>query len=109
MPDFLVTIDTAGVFALPAETRADVVEREQQAGRELMKAGTLRNIWRVPGRHRNLGIWSATDADELHAVLSSLPIFPYASFDVLALATHPLNSGDHAYIRAGEQLKEEHR
>jgi muconolactone D-isomerase len=49
-----------------------------------------------------VGIWSATDADELHAVLTSLPIFPYASFDVTALATHPLVTGDYAYVRAGE-------
>ncbi|RJQ84009.1 muconolactone delta-isomerase [Amycolatopsis panacis] len=94
-------MDTAGVFALPAEARAEVVAREQRAGLALMKAGTLKSIWRVPGKHRNVGIWSARDADELHTVLSSLPIFPYASFDVTALATHPLITGDYAFARAG--------
>ncbi|GAA1698147.1 muconolactone Delta-isomerase [Streptomyces yatensis] len=100
MADFLVTIDTTGVMALPVDTRVDVIERERAAGLALIEAGTLKGIWRLPGEKGNVGIWSARDADELHDVLQSLPIFPYARFEVRALATHPLISGDYNFARA---------
>ncbi|MCE0763227.1 muconolactone Delta-isomerase family protein [Pseudonocardia kujensis] len=93
MADFLVSIDTTDVFALPPATRSDVVDRERAAGRALIEAGTLKGLWRVPGEKGNVGIWSAADADELHDVLQALPIFPHARFHVRPLATHPLASG----------------
>ncbi|MEU8874039.1 muconolactone Delta-isomerase family protein [Streptomyces javensis] len=95
MPDFLVSIDTSGVFALPAAERADVVARERDAGRELIAEGVIQKIWRIPAQHRNIGVWTVPDADALHRVLTGLPIFPYAEFDVTALSTHPLYSDDY--------------
>ncbi|OCF86574.1 muconolactone delta-isomerase [Nocardia brasiliensis] len=76
---------------MPAEERDRVIERERARGRELQTEGVLRDIWRVPGRRANIGIWSAADADALEATLTSLPIWPYAEFDVSPLATHQLS------------------
>lgn len=64
---------------------------EQARGRELQSEGILRDIWRVPGRRANIGIWSAADADALESALTSLPIWPYVEIDVTPLATHSLS------------------
>jgi muconolactone D-isomerase len=63
---------------------------ERVRGSELVRAGTIHAIWRVPGTLGNVGIWQADDATELHAALSSLPLFPYMQIETLALAEHPL-------------------
>lgn len=50
-------------------------------------------IWRIPGKVANVGIWDAPDASALHEALSSLPLFPWMSIEVTALATHHLEQG----------------
>jgi muconolactone D-isomerase len=49
-------------------------------------------MWRIPGRTANVGIWKAKDATELHAAISSLPMFPYIDAHVTPLATHYLEA-----------------
>jgi muconolactone D-isomerase len=90
MSDYLVHIDVSGIYALPEPERHELVAREQAAGRKLIDAGTLVKLWSVPGKKGNFGIWSADTPDELHKALQSLPIYPYATFEVHPLATHPL-------------------
>ncbi|MGW0891036.1 muconolactone Delta-isomerase family protein [Saccharopolyspora sp. NPDC002578] len=38
----------------------------------------------------NVGVWVAADAEELHDVLSDLPIWPWADIEVTPLITHQL-------------------
>ena len=74
-----------------AETeRAQLLEAELERGRELVDAGVIRAIWRVPGALRNVGVWEAADATELHEHVTSLPLFPWLTAEVTALADHPL-------------------
>jgi muconolactone D-isomerase len=56
---------------------------------ELAAAGTIRRLWRVPGRRANWGIWEAADATAVHAAIRSLPLFPWLDVDVIPLAAHP--------------------
>ena len=44
----------------------------------------------VPGALRNIGVWDAADATDLHMYISSLPLFRYARADVIPLADHPV-------------------
>jgi muconolactone D-isomerase len=67
--------------------RLTTAERDRAA--ELAAAGTIRRLWRVPGRRANWGVWEAADATALHAAIASLPLFPWLSVDVHALAAHP--------------------
>ncbi|GAA4487046.1 muconolactone Delta-isomerase family protein [Actinoallomurus oryzae] len=90
--EFLVRVDGARVYELPADESAALIERERVRGRELMAAGTIRHFWRIPGRRGNIGIWSAADADELEAALTSLPVWPYADIEVTPLARHPMTA-----------------
>jgi len=89
MSEFLVRIEINLPADLEAEDREELVAAEAKRGRELIEAGTMVRIWRLPGRRANVGIWSAADADALHAAITTLPMFPYLDVEVTALATHP--------------------
>ena len=81
--EFLVQMEVT------AEANDDLLKREAQRARELAAEGILRRLWRVPGRRANWGIWAAATTDELHAALTSLPLYPYLDITVHSLATHP--------------------
>ena len=88
--EFLVRID----IDLPADVteprRSELLEAEAKRGRELIASGALRRIWRVPGRWANVSLYEVSDATELHALITSLPLWPWMDVQVEALATHPL-------------------
>jgi muconolactone D-isomerase len=90
--EFLVRIDVD----LPADVtelrRRELLEAEAERGRDLLASGTLLRIWRVPGRLANISLYDAADATELHALLSSLPLWPWMDVHVEPLATHPLEA-----------------
>ncbi len=72
----------------PAEL-ARLTAAERERGNELGAAGTIRRMWRVPGRRANWGLWEAEDATALHAAIASLPFFPFLNVEVIPLAAHP--------------------
>jgi muconolactone D-isomerase len=91
--EFLVEIEIRLPPELDDERRADLLARERDRGSELRSEGAIRRIWRIPGRHANVGVWEAPDATALHDKLSSLPLFPYADIRVTPLARHYLEDG----------------
>jgi muconolactone D-isomerase len=90
--EFLVRIDVDLPPDLSEPRRRELLEAEAERGRELLASGALRRIWRVPGRRANVSLYEAPDATELHALLTSLPLWPWMDIDVQALATHPLEA-----------------
>ncbi len=59
---------------------------------ELRASGKLVRIWRIPGRQANWSLYSVADASELDAVISSLPLWPWMTVEVHALAVHPVEA-----------------
>ncbi|ADB50791.1 muconolactone Delta-isomerase [Conexibacter woesei] len=90
--EFLVDVRVSLPPEMAAEQRQQLLAAELKRGRELVAAGHIQGIWRIPGAVRNVGIWNARDATELHQLIASLPLFPWLAADVTALATHPLNA-----------------
>jgi len=90
---FLVRIHVTLPPTLDASERQRLLAEELQRGRELHASGSIVDIWRVPGGLRNVGIWEAADATELHELISSLPLYPYLDAEVTPLARHPITSG----------------
>ncbi len=90
--EFLVRIDVDLPPDVTEPRRRELLEAEAERGRELLASGALRRIWRVPGRRANVSLYEAPDATELHALLTSLPLWPWMDIDVQALATHPLEA-----------------
>jgi muconolactone D-isomerase len=89
---FLVQIHVKLPPTLAASERQQLLAAELDRGRALHAAGAIVDIWRVPGAIRNVGIWEAADATELHELIASLPLYPYLDADVTALAQHPINA-----------------
>lgn len=67
---------------------------EVEQAKALQREGKWRHIWRIPGKWANISIFDVEDADELHRILSSLPLFPYMEIDTLALCRHPASIED---------------
>lgn len=91
--EFLVQIEVRWPPDGDPEQLAQLTAAERLRGAELATAGTIRRMWRIPGRRANWGIWVAADATELHAALTSLPFFPWLDVEVHALAAHPNDPG----------------
>lgn len=87
--EFLVNIEVGWPADGDPEELARLTAAERVRGAELGAAGTIRRMWRVPGRRANWGIWEAADATALHAAIGSLPFFPYLDVEVIPLAAHP--------------------
>ncbi|MGZ4430703.1 MAG: muconolactone Delta-isomerase [Gaiellales bacterium] len=90
--EFLVRIEVRLPESMPEERRRSLVDAESVRGRELIEQGTLVRIWRVPGRWANVSLYRVADATELHAAVSSLPLWPWMNVEVEPLATHPLEA-----------------
>ena len=70
--------------------RFDRLKAEEKArARELQLSGTWRHLWRIAGQYANISIFDVADHDELHSILSSLPLFPFMEISVTPLARHP--------------------
>lgn len=88
--EFLVNIVFLDTH-LPEEAEMELVAVERVRAAELIAAGHLVRMWRVPGRRENWGLWRARDATDLHTVLTSLPFWPYMDLQVHPLADHPVD------------------
>lgn len=62
---------------------------EKEQAQELQAQGKWRHLWRIAGAYANISIFDVADHDELHALLSGLPLFPFMTITVMPLARHP--------------------
>ncbi len=78
---------------VPHDVDADRFEAlkadEKARAQDLQRQGTWRHLWRVAGQYSNVSIFDVADHDELHALLSTLPLFPFMTIQVTPLARHP--------------------
>ena len=74
---------------MPKAEADDIKAREKAYAQDLMRQGKWPHIWRVAGRYANVSVFDVADNDELHALLSGLPLFLYMDIRVTPLARHP--------------------
>ena len=86
---FHVRMDVAIPHDIDPDRRAAIVADEKARALELQRTGVWPHLWRVVGEYSNISIFDVGSGDELHALLSSLPLFPYMTIAVTPLATHP--------------------
>jgi len=86
---FHVRMDVRLPHDLEADSRADIVAREKAYPQDLQRAGKWPHLWRVAGEYANISIFDVDSTDELHELLSGLPLFPFMDIKVMPLATHP--------------------
>lgn len=64
-----------------------IIEKARAEG--LQREGKWRHLWRIAGQYANVSIFDVVDAAELHAIMLSLPLFPFMNTEVTALCRHP--------------------
>ncbi|MCB0906259.1 MAG: muconolactone Delta-isomerase family protein [Nocardioidaceae bacterium] len=91
--EFLARLEQQIPPDIDADLLATVKAAEKVRGEELVAAGKLRRIWRLPGRRAVMALYAVDSADELHDIISSLPLFPWMDVTVTALSSHALDAG----------------
>jgi muconolactone D-isomerase len=81
---------------MPSEQADELKTRERAYSAGLQADGRWPHLWRVAGRYANVSVLDVGSVDELHEILSGLPLFPYMDIRVTPLARHPndINGGE---------------
>jgi muconolactone D-isomerase len=74
---------------LPAAQADEIKAREKAYSQALQHDGRWPHLWRVVGEYANYSVFDVASNDELHQLLSQLPLFPYMHIQVTPLAQHP--------------------
>jgi len=80
---------------MPAAQQEEIKRTEREYAAQLQASGKWRHLWRVAGQYANVSIFDVASVDELHQLLTGLPLFPYMTMDVVALCRHPSSIRDH--------------
>jgi muconolactone D-isomerase len=86
---FHVRMDVSLPHDLDPNRRAELIAAERDRTLELQKLGVWTHLWRVVGHDSNISVFDVPSNDELHAFLSSLPLWEFMRVEVTPLATHP--------------------
>ena len=86
---FLVQMEVHLPPDMPPEEADDLKASEREIAQGLQRDGRWRHLWRIAGRYANASVFDVASPDELHDLLSGLPLFPYMDITVTALARHP--------------------
>jgi muconolactone D-isomerase len=86
---YLVRMDVHLPHDMSVEHADGIKAREKAYSQELQRSGKWQQLHRVVGEYANYSIFDVDSHDELHTMLSSLPLFPYMKIQVTALARHP--------------------
>ncbi len=86
---YLVRMDVKMPHDLPAAQADEIKAREKAYSQALQRDGRWPHLWRVVGEYANYSVFDVASNDELHQLLSQLPLFPYMQIQVTPLAQHP--------------------
>lgn len=81
-------------LSMPAEQAAQLKKTEKELAQRLQHEGKWRHLWRIAGQYANVSVFDVDSVDELHNLLTSLPLFPYMQIDVMPLCRHPSSVRD---------------
>lgn len=79
---------------LPAATADQLKATERARAQDLQRSGKWRHLWRVAGQYANVSVFDVASPQELHDILSTLPLFPFMEIDVSPLCRHPSSIHD---------------
>jgi muconolactone D-isomerase len=88
--EFLVRFTWTVPPGMPDAQWSEIRTAERARGRELMTGGTMKRLWRLPGKRSVVGLFEVADATKLDQVLLGFPMHPYCEVEVEALGKHPL-------------------
>jgi muconolactone delta-isomerase len=94
--EFLVDMVTTVPEGTARETVEDTRRREAARVKELAAQGHVLRLWKppeAPGEWHTLGLFNATDENELHQVLTSMPLNKWMTVTVTPFKPHPSDPG----------------
>lgn len=87
--EFFTTFTTT----IPPDTPASAVDakeaREADRAKQLTAQGKLLRLWALAGQGRSLGLWRVHDAEEMGAIVDSLPLRAWLDVQTTPLTPHP--------------------
>jgi|ERR1700741_2511794 muconolactone D-isomerase len=86
---FHVQMDVRLPHGMPEEQASRLKRAEKERAQALQREGKWRHLWRIAGRYANVSIFDVSGPQELHDILSSLPLFPFMGIAVTPLCRHP--------------------
>lgn len=86
---FQVQMDVRIPHDLPSEKADALKKAERERAQALQSEGKWRHLWRHAGRYANTSIFDVGSTQELHDILSTLPLFPFMEISVTPLCRHP--------------------
>jgi muconolactone D-isomerase len=86
---FHVRIDVHIPTDYSSEVRERLVSDEKAYSQQLQRSGKWLHLWRVVGEYSSYSIFDVESNEELHQLLSALPLFPYMTIKVTPLTSHP--------------------
>ncbi len=91
---FQVQMDVRIPHDLPVEKADALKKAERERAQQLQSQGKWRHLWRHAGRYANTSIFDVEGTQELHDILSGLPLFPFMEISVTPLCRHPSSIRD---------------
>lgn len=91
---FHVTMTVQLPHSMPKAEADQLKAKEKALAAQLQRSGQWRHLWRVAGQYANVSIFDVADNEALHALLMSLPLFPYMQIAVTPLCRHPSSVHD---------------
>jgi len=86
---FQVEMEVRLPYDMPSRQAEELKQAERELCQRLLREGKWRHIWRIAGRYANVSVFDVASHEELHSILSSLPLFPFMTMKVTALCRHP--------------------
>lgn len=86
---FHVQMDVRLPHDMPDEKVSALKQKERERAQQLQREGKWRHLWRVAGRYANISVFDVSGPQELHDILSTLPLFPFMEIAVTPLCRHP--------------------
>lgn len=91
---FKVEMTIAIPDSLPAERVTELKAQEKAYAQQLQRSGKWCHVWRVAGQFKNVSIFDVESHDELHELLTGLPLYPYMTMAIEPLCRHPSSIRD---------------
>jgi len=86
---YVVEMDVKIPETWSEEKIADYITREKACSQGHQASGKWVYLWRVAGKYSNISVLDVEGPDELHNIISSLPLFPYMTIKVTSICKHP--------------------
>lgn len=91
---FHVRMDVNLPQSMPLDEANALKKTEKELALALQASGKWRHLWRIVGQYANISVFDVESSEELHVLLTSLPLFPYMQIQVMPLCRHPSSATD---------------